>query len=154
MDIVTAGLHHRNLAAHEIFRRRFARVRQAGLLLHGQPVEIAADEQRWAGAVFEHGDHAIAAEFFRDLETRRAQFARHLRGRFLLHERKLGVQVEILVERIERGVVGGDALRYELAQRGINGEERCREDDRGKQEMGGFHFGSSLKMRPSSMASV
>ena len=77
VDVVSARLHGGDFATGEVFHAGGACVGQSGLFLHGQAVEIGADEDGGTGAVFQHRhDTETAAEFFRDLEARGAELAR------------------------------------------------------------------------------
>ena len=51
MDVVPAGVH---------LGGDGAGIWQAGLLLHGERIHVAADQQHRAVTVFHHGHHAVA----------------------------------------------------------------------------------------------
>jgi hypothetical protein len=106
MKIVPAGVHRRLVAAHQILDPRAARPGHAGLLLHGQSVHVAPHQHGRTRAVFQHPDHAGVADLLGHLDAEGAQLLRHQRGGLRLHERQLGVRVQLFVDRLERGVLG------------------------------------------------
>ena len=156
VQIVTAGLHDGDVFAREIGDARGAGVGDAGFFQDGQAVEIRANKQRGAGAVFEDADDAVTAKFFRDFETDSAEFGGEFGGGFFLHERELGVGVEVGVEGEERRIIGGEFLRDDDGRGAIGGTERRSERNEQREGVEGkeFHLGSSRVMRASRRASV
>ncbi len=51
VHIVSAGMHHPNVAPRVIFRADFTGVRQASLLFDGERIELSAQHDGWARAV-------------------------------------------------------------------------------------------------------
>jgi hypothetical protein len=96
VHVVAAGVHHRDV---RVFRPVGARVRQAGLLKHRQPVHVGAQQHRRPGPVRQHADHAGAAHPGRDLVAEFAQAFRDDPGRPVLGEREFRVGVQVAVER-------------------------------------------------------
>ena len=66
MRVMAAGMHDINLAAigQPLFRR--CRVRQAGGFANRIRIHIGAEPDGWAGAVFQHANHAGLAHPFGD----------------------------------------------------------------------------------------
>jgi len=68
-----AGVHHRDLCPVLVASAVRARVRQAGLFLDGQGVEVSAQHHHRAVAVAQQPDHPCAADLLGDLEAQRPQ---------------------------------------------------------------------------------
>ncbi|MEO5961280.1 MAG: hypothetical protein ABIZ49_04880 [Opitutaceae bacterium] len=99
--IVRAGVHRGLILAGEIFHDGVRSVGQTGGLLDWECIHVGAQEHGGASAVFEYADDAGVADFFRYVEAERAQFLCDERGGVDLHERQLGVRMEVFVDRFE-----------------------------------------------------
>ena len=136
VQVVAAGVHDGHVVAGKVGDAHFAGVGQAGFLGDGQGVELGADHQRRAAPVFEHAHHAGAAEVFCHREASRAKFGGDAGGSVFLHQRKLRVTVQVLVERIERCVIGVDFAGHDLVQagggRGVEGRNEQGQEERGE----------------------
>ncbi len=130
MQVVAAGVHHRDLGAGVVGGGRGARVRQARGLLHRQGVHVGAEHDHGALAVAQDGDHAGAAHAGGDLPVAlRREPLRDQGRRALLLEGELGVGVQVLVV----GLQGGEQRfqRVEHCGQGVHGvltrRRGCRE---------------------------
>ncbi|AIY16762.2 Basic proline-rich protein precursor [Pimelobacter simplex] len=106
VDVVPARVHHRVLLAVGRRRGRRARVRQPGVLLHGQAVHVGAQQHRRACASLERRDDAGASDAGRDVVLEGAEVVGDDARRPVLLAAQLGVAVEVLVDR-GQGVGGG-----------------------------------------------
>ena len=147
VQIVTAGLHDGDVFAREIGHARGAGVGDAGFFEDGQAVEIGAHKQRGAGPVFEDADDAVTAKFFRNFKTDGAELGGEFGGGFFLHERELGVGVEVGVEGEERGIIGGEFLRDDGGRGAIGGTERRSERDQEGEGVKRKEFHKSSKVK-------
>lgn len=99
VHVVTAGVHHRYVAALVVHASHLAGVGKSGLLLHRQRVEVRAEHDHRPLAVAQYPDHAGDADSLGHLvEARLAQALRQKTGGACLLERELGISVQILVE--------------------------------------------------------
>jgi len=99
VHVVAAGVHHRDVGAVGVLRAPGARVRQAGLLKHREPVHVGPQEHHRTGPVGEHADHAGAADAGDDLIAEASQAFRDDARRPVLGERELRMSVQVTVER-------------------------------------------------------
>ena len=85
VNVVPARVHHRDFFALVVFGRHSARVRQTGLFVHWQRIQIAAHQHGRADAILHHADNAEAgharlvvfADVLGDLATGGFQFLGH-----------------------------------------------------------------------------
>ena len=118
MHVVAAGVHHRDFGPVLAGGPDRARVRQAGLLLDGERVEVGPEHHHRTVAVAQQPDDAGAADLLGDLEAQRPQARGHaLRGPVLL-ERQFGMLVQVPVKVREPGAEllkpGPDDVRHEF----------------------------------------
>ena len=73
VHVMPAGVHHRDLCPVLVASAVRARVRQAGLFLDGQGVEVSAQHHHRTVAVAQQPDHPGAADLLGDLEAQRPQ---------------------------------------------------------------------------------
>ena len=153
---MATGLHDGHICAGQIGDARGAGVGDAGFFEDRQTIQIRANKQRGPGAVFEDADDTVTTKFFRDLETNGAKFGGEFGRSFFLHQRELGVSVEVGVKGEERGIIGGEFLRDDSGCGAIGGAKRHPERDEQPEGMQRklFHLGSSWVMRASMRASV
>ena len=145
VHVVSAGVHDRDHQAGD--RAGLAglrRVRQAGLLFDGQSVHVGAHHHRGALAVLHQGDHSGSAHAFGDGEAPATQLRRQPRSRLVLHERQLGVAVEM----VEYGrqvcrVVRRDGLAQRSAAPGtrlaVQGSREARQQERSQPKKEPLH---------------
>src|SRR5262249_2798191 len=60
VDVVTTGVHDRDVGAGVILGADFAGVGQPGFFLDGEGVHVGAHEEGWASAVLHNGDNPVA----------------------------------------------------------------------------------------------
>jgi hypothetical protein len=119
VHIVAAGVHRRNLVAACRAPARLRGPGHAGLLLHRQPVEVGAHEDRAPGAVLQHADDAVAAsEALDDFAARLAQLARDRRRGASFLAREFRIRVEVLVQGVDALAVGRHRILDESTQLG------------------------------------
>ena len=80
VQIVSAGVHHRNVASGIIFGAHFAGVGKAGFFLNRKRIQFRAQHDGWARSVLEDSDDSCAAHVFGDVISGAAQALRELRG--------------------------------------------------------------------------
>ena len=73
MEIVTAGVHDGDVASGVVFGVHFAGVGKTSFLFYGKGVEFSAKHDGGAGAIFQNGDYASAADSFGDFIAQTAQ---------------------------------------------------------------------------------
>ncbi len=73
VDIVPAGVHHRNVLSGIVFRMNFARVRQARFLFNRQCIEFCPQQDRWPRAILQHGNDPRATDVLGHFVSRGAQ---------------------------------------------------------------------------------
>ena len=106
MHIVAAGVHRENfVAGNRIDLLRARGIRQPGFFLNGQPVHIGPHHDQRPLAVFQHCDHARAANALGHVETGETEFHRHATGRFMLDRGQLGVAMKVIEQVSEMLVV-------------------------------------------------
>jgi len=110
VDVVAAGVHDAHLLAALVTRLHLAGVTQPRLLDQGQRVGVAADQDGRPVAVAVGADDAVAAHLLGDGEAGLAQLFRHAGGRARLLQGQLGRGVQVLVQRFEALVLGGEAF--------------------------------------------
>ena len=132
MGVVGAGVHRGGVFAGEVFYGGFAGVGHAGFFQEREGIHVLADEHGFTGAVFQDADDAGVADVFGDLEAEGAELFGDEGGGARLHERELGVGVEIFIDGFERGVFGGDFSRDGVAEGGVGGQGEGREGERGE----------------------
>ena len=86
VHVMAARMHHGHVVARGIFRHYCAGVRQAGLLLHRQSIQISADQNRWPFSIPQNTHHSVFSDMGGHLESSLAQFLSHARGSFLFQE--------------------------------------------------------------------
>lgn len=59
MHVVATRMHDGLLYAVEVGHSFLAGVRKGGLFFHGEGVDVGAEEERFAGAIFEYGGGAM-----------------------------------------------------------------------------------------------
>ena len=96
VHVVAAGVHDADLVAGLVAGADGAGVGPAGLFRHRQGVQVGADQDGRAGAVFEDGDDAVAADVGRHLKPDLAQFVGQTAGCLAFLGRKLRVGVNVL----------------------------------------------------------
>ena len=126
VDVVAAGMRHRRLdtAQHLLGR---AGIGEPGLLRQGQGVELGAHHHGGTRPVPVEGDDAGLADAFGYLVVQRP----HLRGepgrRSRLLEAELGMAMDVLVERLDVGILGIEAAIDGGARAGdVGGTSRAR----------------------------
>jgi hypothetical protein len=102
MQIMAAGMHHRNVSTTVIFGVHFARVCKSGFFFHRKRVEFRAQHHGRARAVFQNGDNSGAANPFRDVIAQAAQASGEFSGGLGFVRRELGRLMKINVK-----IVGG-----------------------------------------------
>jgi hypothetical protein len=130
VDVVSAGVHDGDGFALWVGGGGGGGVGGVGLFLDGQGVEVGADEEGFAGAVFQDGDDAVDADFFGDFVVEGAELFGEAFGGFGFLEGELGVAVDGGVEGVEVGVVfveEGLDLVFGWVGEGEEGE--CEEED-------------------------
>ena len=108
--IVAAGVHHVNFSAVVILGCDFARVRKSGVFFDRQCIEVGAHQDGRAGAIFHDAHDAVTfkigvivfAEVLRHFASNRAQFLRDQRRRLFFPSGKLGMAVDIFINRQQR----------------------------------------------------
>ena len=58
MQIVSASVHHRNIASSIIFGVHFTGVCKSGFLVHGQRIQFRAQHDCWSRAILQDRDHS------------------------------------------------------------------------------------------------
>ncbi len=104
MQVVAASVHHLHLDSRIVGGARVAGVRQAGLFLDRQRVEIRADQNSGAGTVAKHSNYTVGPNLGGNLQAELAQFTGEFARRLLFVIRKFGMRVEIFVELFQGGV--------------------------------------------------
>src|SRR5260370_6339378 len=101
--VMSAGVHHRDVAAVVIFRANLARVRKSGLLFHGQCVEFGAQHHGWPSAVLHDSHDAGAADMLRHFVTKLTQaIGQSCRGLRLMPG-KLGMLMQVQIPGLSLG---------------------------------------------------
>ena len=100
---MAAGVGDRDVLAGVVGGPRRAGVRQAGVLGHGQGVDVGAQQHGRPVAVGQRGDDAGAADAPGHVVAQRLQTVGHDAGRPVLLEGQLGVGVQVLVEVLQVG---------------------------------------------------
>ena len=122
MNVMTARVHHRYVLARVIFRRDRARVRGAGFFLHRQRIQVGANADNRAIAIFHHTDNAEALHIrlfvfthpFRHLITGCFQFFRDDAGGTLLVSGKFRMRMQVFIDAEERGQLSVSNLLWGL----------------------------------------
>ena len=117
MNVVAAGVHHLHFGAFVVGRANIARVRQAGLLLHRQRVQIRPHQNRRAAAVAQNADDAVSADPGRDFIPCLFQFIGDTLAGFFFVQGKLRMCVQVFVKFKESRVVLVGARLNGFAQR-------------------------------------
>ena len=118
VQVVAAGVHDGHLLATRVLGRDLARKVQAGVLLDGQRVGVAAQHDGGPLAVAQQAHHAGAAHLGTDLVAQLLQLARQARAGLVLLERQLGHAVQVLVQRIDCVQAGLHLLAHLVGERG------------------------------------
>ncbi len=106
VQIVSAGVHHRDVASGVVFGAHLAGVGQAGLFFHRKRVQFGAQHDGRAGAVLQDRDDAGAAHVFGDVIAGAAQARGQLRRGLRFMRREFGILVQIEIERMRVGIDG------------------------------------------------
>ncbi len=106
VQVVTAGVHDGHRRPGEILRDHRARERNAGLLRHGQRIELGSKHDRRAGTVSQETDNAGAADARRHLVSERLETRGELRGGLHFLKGQLRIAMDVLIEDLQVGVVG------------------------------------------------
>ncbi len=138
MHIVPAGVHDGNVAACIILGADLAGIGEACFFLDRKRVEFGAQHDRRAGAIFQDGDNACAADAFRDVVAELAETVGKFGGglRFVRREFRILVQVQIEgagvgINNVDFGRSGGILRVGESGEGGKNqgGEKKKFPDD-------------------------
>ncbi len=127
VEVVAARMHHRHGDAGEVLHHRRARKRHAGLLGDGQRIELRAQHHGGPGAVLQQRHDARPADAGGHVEAERLQPGSQLRRRLHFLEGELRVAMDVLVERLEIGIVGVDVRaqrRRRLGAKRRGGQQR------------------------------
>ena len=122
VQIVPAGVHHRNFDALIVVGGGVAGVGEFGLFKHGQRIKFGADHHGGSGPVLEHTHYSGITNVGGDFETEFPELVGNLGGRLFLMQREFGSAMQVFVERAHRGVDGADLLCGRRAPR-VGGEQ-------------------------------
>ena len=106
VQVVTAGVHDGDRRTGEVLRDHGARERNACLLRHGQRIELGPKHHRRASTVSQETHDAGAADAGRHLVSKRLETRGKLRGGLHLLEGQLRIAMDVLIERLQFGIVG------------------------------------------------
>lgn len=129
VDVMPAGVHDADFAPEVVLDGFFAGVVGAGLLGDGEGIEVGADEDGGAIAIFEDADKAMAADFFGHLESGAAELAGDAGGGFDLVHGELWIGVELFVDADEAGELCLDLRGKLLSEIGRCG---CEQEESGE----------------------
>ncbi len=110
VQVVSAGVHHRNIVSGVIFGVNLTRVRKPGLLFHRQRVQFRSKHHRRARAVLQDGHNPRASDVFRHLIAEASQPAGQLRRSLSFVRREFGVLMNIQIQRVRVRIDGFDFL--------------------------------------------
>ena len=116
MDVVTAGVHDRNLKPVVVEGRGDARIVEPGQFLDRQGVHIDPYEYRRSGPILEHADNPEAAHLFGHFETKTPEFSCQTGRAFLLVIGKLRVLVQLDVKIVQIGEIGRHSVFKRLVR--------------------------------------
>ena len=133
-------MHHRHLDAAVVMRGDVTGVSETGFLRNRQGIELRAQHDHGARAVLEDANHTVAAHSGGDVVSELAKLVGDLGRSLLLVIRKLGIAVQVEIERFDLGIDGINLRGCDApglgGPRGY-GERRHGERHEKKQEM--FH---------------
>ena len=98
MDIVAAGVHHRDIVTVAIGSTRCAGIRQSGLFFDRQSIHVGTQQRSIAATVVQHPDHACSADAFFDLITKLIELLRNDARRTGLLQGQFGMGMQIAID--------------------------------------------------------
>src|SRR5258708_11403463 len=137
---MAAGMHHRYFHAAVIMCGYMAGIRETRLLRDGQSIEFGAQHDHGAGAVLENTHYTCTADSGGNVVSELAKLVSDFSRSLLLMIGKLGIAVQVEIERFDLGIDGIDLIGCSMP--GLGGphrsrEQRGRKQDEDKQET--FH---------------
>src|SRR5258708_20080903 len=100
---MAAGMHHRHFHAAVIMCGDMAGIRETRLLRDGQSIEFGAQHDHGAGAVLENTHYSCTADSGGNVVSELAKLVSDFSRCLLLMIAKLGIAVQVEVERLHLG---------------------------------------------------
>jgi hypothetical protein len=135
VEIVAAGVHHRHFDAAVIVRSDAASIRKTSLLRHWQSIEFGAQHHHRTLAILEHANYPGSANSGGDIVSKFAKLVGNFGSSLFFVIRKLGITMQVEIERFDLGIGGinlggwnlpglGAPRRYRAGRYEENNEEK------------------------------
>ena len=123
VQIVPAGVHHRNVATGVVCGAHFAGVGKAGFFFDGERIQFGAQHDGRARSVLEYGHYSGAAHPLGDLISGAAPAGGKLGRSLCFMRRQFGVLMQIEVERVSVRIDAVEFFRRRSLCAGNGGEQ-------------------------------